>query len=165
MGEGLSWWPHQRSSSQNVHVQVVHRLSSSGSIVNHQTITSFIQSSICSHILGGLHELAEDLCLIRRGSAQGRNVCSWDHQNVHWSLRVNVIEGNTEFVLQERGKAASKDGVSELLVHMPSKFAKSSRTSYTMSAGILPAKILPVRGPKGRGESGCLVGWVEGGFA
>ena len=60
--EYLAWRPSELSSTDDVQVEVIHRLASSWTIVNHDT-ESFAKILILCHFLGRVQQMTQDVLL------------------------------------------------------------------------------------------------------
>merc|ERR1719341_1842863 len=88
----LAWWPAHHPAPHDMDMEMIDRLSSLNTIVNHQSVP-------LGQLLGSKKEVAQQFSISIFSLLYHSNPLSWNNQEVDRCLRSNIHEGNTLVIL------------------------------------------------------------------
>jgi hypothetical protein len=93
----LTRWPCQRSTAQQMNVQVKHRLPRAGANVQHSSIPA-LNLAVTRDLRRGKVTASDDLCVGSFRFFQSGEMPLGNNQNVSGRLRLNIFKGENVFV-------------------------------------------------------------------
>ena len=112
--EGLSRRPVKRAASQQVDMQVEHRLPRPGAVVDYGAIALRFQSSLTRQLSRQKKKVAQQGLVFSRGLPERDNMPSWKDQQMNGCLRMNILDRHRLLVLMhEFGRNLAIDNLAE----------------------------------------------------
>ncbi len=93
-------------TTNEVHVDVIHRLSRVWPSVDDQTVPRFGDSLLCCELSGDTKEMTHQHGIIRTEVVDGGDVLFRNYQDMMWCNRSNILEGNHQIVAKEKASRA-----------------------------------------------------------
>merc|ERR1719341_2595351 len=97
----LAWWPAHHPAPHDMDMEMIDRLSSLNTIVNHQSVP-LGQALLLGHLLGSKQEVAKQLRISILSLLYHSNSLPWNNQEVDRCLRSNIHEGNTLVIIMNK---------------------------------------------------------------
>merc|ERR1719341_3186585 len=97
----LARWPVHHPATHDMDMEMIDRLSSLNTIVNHQSVP-LGQSLLLGHLLGSKKEVAQQFNISIFSFLYHSNPLFWNNQEMDRCLRSNIHEGNTLVILMNK---------------------------------------------------------------
>merc|ERR1719341_1980481 len=97
----LARWPAHHPAPHNMDMEMIDRLSSPNTIVNHHSVP-LGQALLLGHLLSSKQEVAQQLRISILSLLYHSNPLSWNNQEVDGRLRSNIHECNTLVILMNK---------------------------------------------------------------
>ncbi len=123
--------PAHRPPANNVAMQVRHRFTCVGTVIEHQSKAGFSQPQVPRHFRRLQQQVPQNLVVFWFGLSNARDGLFGNHQNVRWGLGFYVTKCQHQIVFKnDRGRDLARDDFFEkCLAHGPGTCGPKPRTS------------------------------------
>ena len=100
MQKNSAWRPFEAATGQKMYMQVRHGFAAVGAVVDHNAEAGAEVQFFCQG-LRRQQEMTEQSLVTGDGLIEARDKSLREDQHVHWRLRLDVVDGETQVILMD----------------------------------------------------------------